>query len=173
MGWKQKGVKIIISRDVTFNENEMPCIKEETEPESKTEPGKERDLFKVELGKFSTPTPTAPNEVEIQEQSPYNERDCNEREGEYMSKVPYSNVIGSIMYLMICTRSDLDFAVSTLSRYMANLGPEHWEALKWLLKYLKGYRDGRKSTSSYMFTLSNSCSTIYTFVQEPHFSRVH
>ncbi|CAA3003523.1 retrovirus-related Pol poly from transposon TNT 1-94, partial [Olea europaea subsp. europaea] len=33
----QKGVKIIISKDVTFNENEIPCIKGKTEPESEVE----------------------------------------------------------------------------------------------------------------------------------------
>ncbi|XP_022843306.1 uncharacterized protein LOC111366847 [Olea europaea var. sylvestris] len=53
-------------KDVTFNENEMPCIKGKIEPVSKAEPGKERHRFKVELGKFSTPVPTTPIEVEIQ-----------------------------------------------------------------------------------------------------------
>ncbi|KAL2454952.1 Retrovirus-related Pol polyprotein from transposon TNT 1-94 [Abeliophyllum distichum] len=32
---------------------------------------------------------------------------------------------------------DVAHAISTLSRFMANPGPEHWEALKWLLRYLK------------------------------------
>lgn len=55
---------------------------------------------------------------------------CNEKEVEYMSRIPYSNVIGSVMYLMVYTRPNLAFAVSTLSRYMSNPGPEYWEALK-------------------------------------------
>lgn len=66
---------------------------------------------------------------------------CNEYKVEYMSRIPYSNVIGSIMYLMVCTRLNLAFLVSTLSRYMSNQGPQHWEALKWLLRYLKGTSD--------------------------------
>lgn len=42
------------------------------------------------------------------------------------------------MYMMICTRPDITFAISVLSRYMSILGEYHWEAMKWLLRYLKG-----------------------------------
>ncbi|KAL2226234.1 UNVERIFIED_CONTAM: Retrovirus-related Pol polyprotein from transposon TNT 1-94, partial [Sesamum indicum] len=58
-----------------------------------------------------------------------------------MSKVPHSNVIGSIMFLMICSRPDIAYAISCLSRYMSNPSPPHWEALKWLLRYLCGSID--------------------------------
>ena len=34
---------------------------------------------------------------------------------EYMSHVPYANVIGSLMYAMICTRLDLAYVVSMVS----------------------------------------------------------
>ncbi|KAL2242583.1 UNVERIFIED_CONTAM: Retrovirus-related Pol polyprotein from transposon TNT 1-94 [Sesamum indicum] len=108
----------------------------------------------------------------------------SESEMQKMSKIPYSNVIGSIMFLMVCTRPDVAYAISCLSRYMSNPGPPHWEALKWLLRYLRGSenvgikfskhsthahligyvdsnyandRDSRKSTTSYMFTFCNSC----------------
>ncbi|KAD3066803.1 hypothetical protein E3N88_34683 [Mikania micrantha] len=33
---------------------------------------------------------------------------------------------------------DLAHAVGVVSRYMSNLGKEHWDAVKWLLQYLKG-----------------------------------
>lgn len=56
-----------------------------------------------------------------------------------MQKVPYSNVVGSVMYTMVCTRPDVAHAISTLSRFIANPSPEHWTALKWLLRYLKGF----------------------------------
>jgi transposase InsO family protein len=59
-------------------------------------------------------------------------------EKEQMSKVPYSNAVGSVMYAMVCTRPDISHAVSVVSRYMANPGEEHWRAVKWLLRYLKG-----------------------------------
>ncbi|KAL2230353.1 UNVERIFIED_CONTAM: Retrovirus-related Pol polyprotein from transposon TNT 1-94 [Sesamum indicum] len=112
-------------------------------------------------------------------QSPKTESDIQK-----MSKIPYSNVIGSIMFLMVCSRPDVAYAISCLSRYMSNPGSPHWEALKWLLRYLRGSinvgikfsrnsenaklvgyvdsnyandRDSRKSTTSYMFTFCGSC----------------
>ncbi|GJX35750.1 retrotransposon protein, putative, ty1-copia subclass [Tanacetum coccineum] len=62
-------------------------------------------------------------------------RDCDV---ERMSKVPYANAVGSLMYLMVCTRPDIAYAVSVVSRYLANPGKNHWEAVKWILKYLRG-----------------------------------
>nr|GEY85659.1 retrovirus-related Pol polyprotein from transposon TNT 1-94 [Tanacetum cinerariifolium] len=62
-------------------------------------------------------------------------RDCDV---ERMSKVPYANAVGSLMYLMVCTRPDIEYAVSIVSRYLANPGKNHWEAVKWILKYLRG-----------------------------------
>ncbi|GJW10631.1 retrovirus-related pol polyprotein from transposon TNT 1-94 [Tanacetum coccineum] len=61
-------------------------------------------------------------------------RDCDV---ERMSKVSYANVVGSLMYLMVCTRPDIAYAVSVVSRYLANPGKNHWEAVKWILKYLR------------------------------------
>uniref|UniRef100_A0A803PR66 Retrovirus-related Pol polyprotein from transposon TNT 1-94 n=1 Tax=Cannabis sativa TaxID=3483 RepID=A0A803PR66_CANSA len=46
-----------------------------------------------------------------------------------MSRVPYASVIGSLMYVMVCTRLDIAYALSMVSRFMENLGKEHWEAL--------------------------------------------
>ncbi|KAL0431935.1 UNVERIFIED_CONTAM: Retrovirus-related Pol polyprotein from transposon TNT 1-94 [Sesamum radiatum] len=59
-------------------------------------------------------------------------------EKEKMKNIPYSNAIGSVMYLMVSTRPNIVYTVSCLSRYMSNPGSPHWEALKWLLRYLKG-----------------------------------
>ncbi|GKD97365.1 hypothetical protein Tco_1381262 [Tanacetum coccineum] len=41
----------------------------------------------------------------------------------------------------VCTRPDIAYAVSIVSRYLANPGKNHWEAVKWILKYLKGTAD--------------------------------
>ncbi|GJZ32689.1 retrovirus-related pol polyprotein from transposon TNT 1-94 [Tanacetum coccineum] len=55
-----------------------------------------------------------------------------------MAKVPYASVVGSVMYTMVCTRLDIAHAVGVVSKFMSNLGREHYEAVKWLLCYLKG-----------------------------------
>ena len=60
-----------------------------------------------------------------------------EEEREYMSKVPYSNAVGSLIYAMVCTRPDISHAVGIVSRYMHNLGKEHWQAVKWILRYIQ------------------------------------
>jgi hypothetical protein len=57
---------------------------------------------------------------------------------EYMSRVPYSSAVGSLMYAMVCIRPDIAHAVGVVSRYMNNPGKEHWEVVKWILRYLRG-----------------------------------
>ncbi|CAM8999623.1 unnamed protein product [Rhodiola kirilowii] len=113
--------------------------------------------------------------------------DCPQTDAEKkqkMSHVPYDVAVGSIMYVMLCTRADLAFVVSVLSRYMSNPGSKHWEAMKYLLKYLSGTRnlglifgqhtaslelqcfvdsdyasnkDNRKSTTAFFFTWAGNC----------------
>ena len=58
-----------------------------------------------------------------------------------MQQIPYSNIVGSIMYSMICTRPDLAHAISVTSRYMKEYGREHWLALKWIMRYIKGSKN--------------------------------
>ena len=60
------------------------------------------------------------------------------QEEDKMSKVPYVLIIGSLMYDMVCTRPDIAHAVEVVSRYMSHPGIEHWNAVKWILKYLRG-----------------------------------
>ena len=53
-----------------------------------------------------------------------------------MARVPYTSVVGSLMYVMICTMPDISQAVSMVSRYMHNPGKNQWLAVKWILRYL-------------------------------------
>ena len=98
--------------------------------------------------------------------------------GKSLSQQEYAQAIGSLMYVMNCTRPDIAYAVSKLNRYTSNPGPDHWKAIVRVLRYLKytqnyglhyskypavleGYCDANwisntkdsKSTSGYLFTL--------------------
>ena len=54
-----------------------------------------------------------------------------------MQNVHYANAIGTIMQSMISTRSDMSYSTFLLSRYMFNPGKDHWNALKYLLMYIR------------------------------------
>jgi hypothetical protein len=60
-----------------------------------------------------------------------------EQEKVSMEVIPYRQVVGSLMYLMVCTRPDLASAVGILARYMQNPGRQHWEAAKRVLRYVQ------------------------------------
>ncbi|GJR32736.1 hypothetical protein Tco_1108968, partial [Tanacetum coccineum] len=47
----------------------------------------------------------------------------------------------SIMYAMTCTRPDVSFALSMVSRHQQNPGEGHWTAIKNILKYLRNTKD--------------------------------
>jgi hypothetical protein len=104
-----------------------------------------------------------------------------QQEIDYMSRVPYSSAVGSLMYAMVCTRLDIAHAVGVVSRYMNDLGKEHWMVVKWILKYLRGTtshalyfggssivlqgyvdsdmasdKDSRRSTTGYVFTMGGT-----------------
>ena len=95
---------------------------------------------------------------------------------------PYCSAVGSIMYAMVGTRPDLAHGIGLVSRYMSKPGKLHWEAVQWLLKYIKGsqdlqlvytkakeleihgycdsdfagYLDKKRSTSGYVFTVGGN-----------------
>src|SRR3954466_9601531 len=50
-------------------------------------------------------------------------------------------VIGSLMYVMLCTRPDIAYAVSLTSRYQSDQGVDHWTTVKNILKYLRRSKD--------------------------------
>ena len=58
-----------------------------------------------------------------------------------MSMILYASTIGSLMYAMICTRSDIVLTVSVTSRYQLNLDKEHCIAMKNIFKYLSKTKD--------------------------------
>ena len=62
-------------------------------------------------------------------------------ERDHMSTVPYALAIGSLMYAMVYTRPDIAHAVGVVSGYMSRPRKQHWEAIKWILRYLRGSSD--------------------------------
>ena len=101
--------------------------------------------------------------------------------GQSISQLEYSRIIGILMYVMNCTRPDIAYSVSKLSRYTSNPGVDHWKGIIRVFRYLRytqnyglhytrylavleGYSDANrisdmkdtKSTSGYVFTLSGA-----------------
>lgn len=105
--------------------------------------------------------------------------------------VPSRNVIGCLMYIMLCTRPDLSTSVNILSRYTSKCNVVLWQCLKRVLRYLKGTIDlklvykrcynynnilcgfvdsdwggsdkqDRKSTTGYLFKLFDVCTITWS-----------
>ena len=68
---------------------------------------------------------------------------------EEMTKIPYREVVGSLIYASTCTRPDIEAAVGTVGKFVSNPGKIHWIATQKILRYLKG-------TKAYELTLSGS-----------------
>lgn len=62
-----------------------------------------------------------------------------EVEKSLMFSISYENAIDILMYLIECTRTDIAFAGGKMSRYISYLDKVHWEILKCILRYLKGF----------------------------------
>lgn len=103
------------------------------------------------------------------------------QEVEYMAQIPYASIVGSLMYVKVCTRPNIIQAVGVVRRFMANLGKEHYKAVQWILRYLRGTSnmhlcygssdtylcgyvdsdmardfDGRRITIGYVFTVGGT-----------------
>nr|GEX30348.1 hypothetical protein [Tanacetum cinerariifolium] len=53
-----------------------------------------------------------------------------------MQNISYASVVGSIMYVVRCTRPDVAFAQNITSRFQQNHGEVHWTTVKNIVKYL-------------------------------------
>eukprot|EP00253_Pinus_taeda_P004184 PITA_04184 len=74
-----------------------------------------------------------------------------------MSRVPYANVVGNLMYMMVSTRPDISHVVEVVIRFMANPGEEHWRVVKWVLRYLRG-------TCDHCILFNGSEGSVYGYV---------
>ena len=100
-----------------------------------------------------------------------------------MRHYPYQELVGALLYLASTTRPDISYSVGLLARYMSKPGKRHWQAAIHVVRYLAGTaslgisyerneeqhltsivgysdadfagdRDGRKSTSGFVFMLA-------------------
>jgi hypothetical protein len=58
-----------------------------------------------------------------------------------MVDIPYKSAIGSLLYLAMCTRPDIAYAVCALARYSQNPGWEHWTLVKNVIRYVRFTKD--------------------------------
>lgn len=71
--------------------------------------------------------------------------------------LPFRELIGCLMYIVVCTRPDIANAVSILSQFNDCFSETHWKAAKRVLRYLKG-------TINYCLTFSKTNTEINAFV---------
>lgn len=70
---------------------------------------------------------------------------------------PYREAVGSLMYLAVSTRPDISFAVGLVSRFNENPSTSHVNAVKRILKYMRG-------TKSYgIFFPTNENLVLYAY----------
>ncbi|KAI3755705.1 hypothetical protein L1987_55511 [Smallanthus sonchifolius] len=77
--------------------------------------------------------------------------------GEPVNQLEYSRIIDSLMYLMSCTRPDLAYAVSKLSRYTSNPSSIHWNCVFRLLRYLRYTREYGLHYNRYPAVIEGHC----------------
>jgi hypothetical protein len=101
--------------------------------------------------------------------------------GHGINQLLYSQIIGSLMYLVGATMPHISFVVNKLSRFTSNPGSDHWCALEHVMRYLRGTStyglhytgyptilegysdsnwisdtDGINATSGYIFTIGGA-----------------
>jgi len=77
-------------------------------------------------------TPLDINQKLSKEMSPTTEEEKTE-----MAKVPYQELVGSLIFACQGTRPDIAHAVGIISRFNNNPERVHWSAAKRILRYLK------------------------------------
>ena len=122
-------------------------------------------------------TPADPSNPLSSDMSPRTDDERKE-----MEKIPYKQAVGALMFLACVSRLDIAFAMSVVTRFFADPGLKHWQAVKRILRNIQkapdmsiiyhaggdilleafadsdhaGNQDTRKSTSGVLLTISGS-----------------
>jgi hypothetical protein len=59
---------------------------------------------------------------------------------EEMTKIPYFNVVGNLMFCMVCTKHNIAFVVGTIVQFMSSPIVHHWGSIEKILQYLQSTR---------------------------------
>ena len=70
--------------------------------------------------------------------TPYEQRMDLSNTSDPVDPRKYREIVGSLIYLMTCTRPDLSYAVGKLSQHLSEPHQQHWVAAKYILRYLRG-----------------------------------
>lgn len=121
--------------------------------------------------------------------------DCNvilqKNQEEEKINFPYRQAVGSLMFASIVSRPDISYSVGAVSRYLENPGSTHVNAVKRIIRYLKGTNnygieyggtsvvlkgytdsdhgrdiDTRRSTSGYAFLINNGIVSWKSYLQK-------
>ena len=65
----------------------------------------------------------------------------NDIERDHMKVIPYSSIVGNLMYAQVCTSPYIAFVVGMLGRYLSDPGQSQWKETKNVLRYLQGTKD--------------------------------
>ena len=76
------------------------------------------------------------------------EENTTPRQLRYVARFPYRKLIGAIIYLNVCTRPAISYAISILAQFNANPTFLACKALVWLAKYLFNTRRDRLAIGS-------------------------
>jgi hypothetical protein len=58
-----------------------------------------------------------------------------------MRNKPYHEAVGALNWAALTLQPDIAFAVTTIARFASNPSIPHWEAVKWIFRYLNGTHD--------------------------------
>nr|KYP55110.1 Retrovirus-related Pol polyprotein from transposon TNT 1-94 [Cajanus cajan] len=58
-----------------------------------------------------------------------------------MEKVSYAFALNSLIYVQVCTRPDIVFAINVIGIYLSDPGLGHWKAVKMVFRYLQETKD--------------------------------